>query len=138
MEATNMDERLDSSCIYDTAIANLWYIDLLIDLKPLLLVCSLQVVRSALTMYRREIMVTLLTIFASSFVIALSDALMPGPLLTTTVSESVRWCSIAGPPMNIGHGILELVLVIALIGGCMAFLVVFSVYFFYSEFKRII
>ena len=36
-------------------------------------------------------------IFASSFVIALSGALMPGPLLTATISESSRRGFIAGP-----------------------------------------
>jgi threonine/homoserine/homoserine lactone efflux protein len=62
-------------------------------------------------------MLTLLTIFTSSFVIALSGALMPGPVLTVTVSESARRGAIAGPLMIFGHGILELVLVIALLAG---------------------
>lgn len=62
-------------------------------------------------------MLTLLTIFSSSFVIALSGALMPGPVLTVTVSESARRGAIAGPLMIFGHGILELALVIALLAG---------------------
>ena len=62
-------------------------------------------------------MLTLLTIFGSSFVIALSGALMPGPVLTVTVSESARRGAIAGPLMIFGHGILELALVIALLAG---------------------
>lgn len=60
---------------------------------------------------------TLLTIFSSSFVIALSGALMPGPVLTVTVSESARQGAKAGPLMIFGHGMLELALVLALLGG---------------------
>ncbi len=63
----------------------------------------------------------LLSIFLSSFMIALSGALMPGPLLTVTVSESTRRGVIAGPLMIFGHGILELLLVIALVSGLATF-----------------
>lgn len=59
----------------------------------------------------------LLTIFFSSFMVAFSGALMPGPLLTVTVSESTRRGVIAGPLMIFGHGILELLLVVALLSG---------------------
>ncbi len=59
----------------------------------------------------------LLSIFASSFMIALSGALMPGPLLTVTISESSRRGAMAGPLMIFGHGLLELLLVIALLSG---------------------
>jgi threonine/homoserine/homoserine lactone efflux protein len=59
----------------------------------------------------------LLTIFATSFVIALSGALMPGPLLTVTLSESARRGASAGPLIIVGHGILELVLVLLLLLG---------------------
>ena len=59
----------------------------------------------------------LLTIFATSFVIALSGALMPGPLLTITLSESARRGFIAGPLIVCGHGILELILVLLLLLG---------------------
>ena len=60
---------------------------------------------------------TLITIFSSSFLIALSGALMPGPLLTVTVSESTRRGAIAGPLVIFGHGVLELALIAALLLG---------------------
>lgn len=66
-------------------------------------------------------MTTLFTIFLSSFVIALSGALMPGPLLTATISESSRHGFIAGPLMMIGHATLELGLVIAFLLGLAPF-----------------
>lgn len=64
---------------------------------------------------------TLFTIFVSSFVIALSGALMPGPLLTATISESSQRGFITGPLMITGHAILELVLLIALLLGLAPF-----------------
>lgn len=63
-----------------------------------------------------------LAIFASSFVIALSGALMPGPLLTATISESSRRGFIAGPLLIGGHAILELALIVALLFGLAPFL----------------
>ncbi|PKN05313.1 MAG: lysine transporter LysE [Deltaproteobacteria bacterium HGW-Deltaproteobacteria-9] len=65
---------------------------------------------------------TFLTIFVSSFVIALSGAMMPGPLLTATISESTRRGFIMGPLLIVGHGILELALVIALLLGLAPYL----------------
>lgn len=62
-------------------------------------------------------MFILLTIFATSFVVALSGAMMPGTLLTVTISESSRRGVIAGPLLILGHGILELALLIALLLG---------------------
>ncbi len=62
-----------------------------------------------------------LAIFTSSFVIALSGALMPGPLLTATISESSRRGFTAGPLMIGGHAILELALVAALLMGLAPF-----------------
>ena len=59
-----------------------------------------------------------ITLFLTSFVIALSGALMPGPLLTMTISESSRRGLSAGPMMILGHGILELAVVVALLSGC--------------------
>ena len=63
----------------------------------------------------------LFAVFASSFVIALSGALMPGPLLTATISESSRRGFVAGPLLIAGHAILELALVAALLLGLAPF-----------------
>ena len=57
-----------------------------------------------------------------SFVIALSGALMPGPLLTITIGESARRGARAGPLLMVGHGILEGVLVVVILSGLSAFL----------------
>ncbi len=56
-------------------------------------------------------------IFFTALVIALSGALMPGPLLTVTIAESARRGFIAGPLLILGHAILELLLVFALVMG---------------------
>jgi threonine/homoserine/homoserine lactone efflux protein len=56
-------------------------------------------------------------IFAASFVLALSGALVPGPLFTITISESARHGFIAGPLLITGHALLELLLVIIVIQG---------------------
>jgi threonine/homoserine/homoserine lactone efflux protein len=66
---------------------------------------------------RKRTVWILITIFATSFVIALSGALMPGPLLTITLSESARRGFHAGPLIVLGHGILELFLLLLLLLG---------------------
>lgn len=71
---------------------------------------------------------SLAAIFFSSFMIALSGALMPGPFLTVTISESSRRGATAGPLMILGHGLLELVLVVALLSGMAPFLARDSVF----------
>jgi threonine/homoserine/homoserine lactone efflux protein len=53
----------------------------------------------------------------TSFVVALSGALMPGPLLTITVGEATRRGFWAGPLIILGHGLLELALVLLLLAG---------------------
>jgi threonine/homoserine/homoserine lactone efflux protein len=67
--------------------------------------------------------IVLLTIFCTSFILALSGALMPGPLLTVTVSESSRRGAMVGPMMILGHALLELTLVVALLSGLAPLLV---------------
>jgi threonine/homoserine/homoserine lactone efflux protein len=74
----------------------------------------------------------LLTIFCTSFVIALSGALMPGPLMTVTVTESSRRGAIVGPLMILGHSILELALVAGLLLGLAPFLAREDVFVFIS------
>jgi threonine/homoserine/homoserine lactone efflux protein len=64
---------------------------------------------------------TLLTIFFSSFIIAFSGAMMPGPLLTITISESPRRGFITGPLLIAGHAVLELALITALLLGLAPF-----------------
>lgn len=58
----------------------------------------------------------------SSFIVAFSGALVPGPLFTITVGESVKRGFIAGPLIILGHGILELILVLLLVMGVTPFL----------------
>jgi threonine/homoserine/homoserine lactone efflux protein len=60
---------------------------------------------------------SLIAIFLTSMVVALSGAMMPGPLLTITISESTRRGVSAGPLLIAGHSMLELLLVIALLFG---------------------
>lgn len=67
--------------------------------------------------------IALTTIFCTSFVLALSGALMPGPLLTVTVSESSRRGAMTGPLMIFGHGLLELALIVGLLSGLAPILV---------------
>lgn len=67
-------------------------------------------------------MTEFLTIFFSSFIIALSGAMMPGPLLTATISESSQRGFLAGPLLITGHGVLELLLLTTLVFGMGPFL----------------
>ena len=62
-------------------------------------------------------MTLFITLFVTSFIVALSGAVMPGPLLTVTISESPRRGIMTGPLLIVGHAVLELILVIALIMG---------------------
>ncbi len=48
--------------------------------------------------------------------------MMPGPLLTATISESSQRGVFAGPLLIVGHGILELLLLVALVFGIAPFL----------------
>jgi len=69
-----------------------------------------------------EQMTALLAIFGGSFLIALSGALMPGPLFTLSVRETLRRGFWVGPLVATGHALIELVLVIALALGLNQFL----------------
>ncbi len=58
--------------------------------------------------------VTLVFIFTTAFVVALSGALIPGPLLTITIREAARRGIWIGPMVILGHALAELALVTAL------------------------
>jgi len=60
---------------------------------------------------------SLFAIFFSSIIVAFSGAMMPGPLLTMTISEATRRGPIAGPIIISGHAVLELILLIGLLFG---------------------
>ena len=62
-------------------------------------------------------MQTLPSIFVGSFLIGFSGAIMPGPMLTVTIREATRRGFWAGPLVVLGHGLLELALVVALLHG---------------------
>jgi len=62
-------------------------------------------------------MLALLTIFTTSFFVAFSGALMPGPLMTMTLGESARSGPWVGPKMIAGHAVLEIALLFALFFG---------------------
>jgi threonine/homoserine/homoserine lactone efflux protein len=67
-------------------------------------------------------MLSLWGIFVTSFIVALSGALMPGPMLTVTISQAATRGWIVGPLVVLGHGILELSLVVAIAYGLGQFL----------------
>ncbi|MDA3900527.1 MAG: LysE family transporter [Spirochaetes bacterium] len=62
-------------------------------------------------------MESLSAVFFTSLVVALSGAMMPGPLLTVTINETARRGASAGPILVAGHAVLELALLFALIFG---------------------
>ncbi|NLO21794.1 MAG: LysE family transporter [Syntrophomonadaceae bacterium] len=65
---------------------------------------------------------TISALFITAFFIGLSGAMMPGPLLTVTIAESMKRGFIAGPLIMLGHAALEISLIIALVAGLSAFL----------------
>ena len=56
-------------------------------------------------------------IFMSSFAIAFSGAVVPGPVLSATISESMKRNFWAGPMIVLGHGLLEIGLIALLVVG---------------------
>ena len=69
-----------------------------------------------------ESLPAVLALFGQSFLLALSGALMPGPLLTVTISEALKKGTRAGPFLVLGHGLIELALITAAVAGLGKFL----------------
>jgi threonine/homoserine/homoserine lactone efflux protein len=62
-------------------------------------------------------LIELLIFTATSFVVGLSGALVPGPMMTITISDSLQKGFITGPLIVLGHFIAELILIILLFAG---------------------
>jgi len=58
-----------------------------------------------------------ITLMVSVFILSLSGALMPGPVLVLTISESVKKGFIAGPLIVLGHIIVESIIIASLLLG---------------------
>ena len=56
-------------------------------------------------------------IFLGAFLLALTGAMAPGPLLSKTIAESLTKGWLAGPVLMIGHSMLEILLVFFLLSG---------------------
>lgn len=61
-------------------------------------------------------------LFISAFVVGLTGAMTPGPLLTVTIAESAQRGFRAGPLIVLGHAVLELMLILALLAGLSLYL----------------
>jgi threonine/homoserine/homoserine lactone efflux protein len=64
-----------------------------------------------------EDLIEILLFTATSFAVGLSGALVPGPMLTVTISDSLNKGFIAGPMIVIGHFIAELSIILLIFAG---------------------
>lgn len=64
----------------------------------------------------------LATVAGAAFAVGLSGAMMPGPVLSVTLANIGRAGAAAGPLVTLGHGIVEALLVLALVFGAGQFL----------------
>jgi threonine/homoserine/homoserine lactone efflux protein len=62
-------------------------------------------------------MIEVILFALTSFGVGLSGALVPGPMLTVTITDSVKKGAKAGPMVILGHFITEFLLMIALLAG---------------------
>jgi len=59
----------------------------------------------------------LAVLFGSAFLVGFSGAAAPGPMLTLTISRTIRQGAIAGPLVVFGHALLEIATVIGIVYG---------------------
>ena len=62
-------------------------------------------------------MLELILFVLTSFAVGLSGALVPGPMLTVTVSDSVKKGPTTGPLVVLGHFLTEFILIIVILAG---------------------
>ncbi len=62
-------------------------------------------------------MIEIILFAITSFLVGLSGALVPGPMLTVTISDSFKKGFIAGPLVTSGHIFMEIVMVLLLLFG---------------------
>ncbi len=62
-------------------------------------------------------MLELIIFILTSFLVGLSGAVVPGPMLTVTVSDSVKKGFSTGPLVVLGHFIAEVILIIVILAG---------------------
>lgn len=62
-------------------------------------------------------MIEIILFGLTSFGVGLSGALVPGPMLTITISDSVKKGPIAGPQVVLGHIITESAMMVAILAG---------------------
>jgi threonine/homoserine/homoserine lactone efflux protein len=78
---------------------------------------------------------SLWSLFAVGFVLGLTGAMAPGPLLTVTISESTKRGGHVGPLVVLGHGILEIILLLVIVfglGGILANRTLYTVFSFFG------
>ncbi len=68
-------------------------------------------------MFGVDNLIEILLFIITSFAVGLSGALVPGPMLTVTISDSLKRGFIAGPLIVIGHYIAELALILLIFAG---------------------
>jgi threonine/homoserine/homoserine lactone efflux protein len=56
-------------------------------------------------------------LFSFSFLLGLTGAMSPGPFLTTAITQTAKRGPFAGPLLMLGHGALELILVVLIVAG---------------------
>ncbi|MGE5551414.1 MAG: LysE family transporter [Bacteroidota bacterium] len=56
-------------------------------------------------------------LFVTALIVGFSGAMMPGPLLTLNIEESMRRGALTGPMLVFGHALLELTLIVAILFG---------------------